>query len=94
MAWNQDQRKQEDEEQRAKERALREHYLRLFMTSEARERLANVRMVRPELADQVEEYVLQLGLSGKLDHRIDDEELRELLERLAPRQREIRFKFI
>nr|CCC55639.1 DNA-binding protein [uncultured archaeon] len=68
--------------------------MRLFLTAEARERLANVRMVRPEVADQVENYVLQLGLAGKIRSPIDDEELREILARLTPKQREIRFKFV
>jgi programmed cell death protein 5 len=95
LSW--DQRGQPEgarEEERAKERALREQYLRIFLTSEARERLANVRMVRPEVAEQVESYVLQLGLAGKIRRPIDDDELREILERFTPKQREIRFKFI
>ena len=94
MSWDQRKDSQPDAEERAKERALREQYLRLFLTSDARERLANVRMVRPEVADQVENYILQLGLSGKIRRPIDDEELREILAKLTPQQREIRFRFI
>lgn len=85
---------EEDERKRAEERALREQYLRVFLTPEARERLANVRMVRPEVAEQVENYVIQLGLAGKIRRPLDDEELKEILARATPRQREIRFKFI
>ncbi len=94
MSWDQRKDSQPGAEERAKERALREQYLRLFLTSDARERLANVRMVRPEVADQVENYILQLGLSGKIRRPIDDEELREILAKLTPQQREIRFRFI
>lgn len=94
MSWDQRKDSQPGAEERAKERALREQYLRLFLTSDARERLANVRMVRPEVADQVENYILQLGLSGKIRRPIDDDELREILAKLTPQQREIRFRFI
>ncbi|MFP3282560.1 MAG: DNA-binding protein [Nitrososphaeria archaeon] len=92
LSW--DQRKDSDEEARAKERALREQYLRVFLTSDARERLANVRMVRPDIAEQVENYILQLGLAGKIRNPVDDDDLREILAKLTPRQREIKFKFI
>ncbi|BBE42971.1 DNA-binding protein MTH1615 [Conexivisphaera calida] len=94
LSWDQRKDPQSEDEDRAKERALREQYLRLFLTSDARERLANVRMVRPEIADQVENYILQLGLAGKIRRPIDDDELREILSKLTPQQREIRFKFI
>lgn len=63
------------------------------MTSEARERLSNIKMVRPELASMVEEQILQLALSNKLDHPITDEELKSILLRLQERRREFRIRF-
>jgi programmed cell death protein 5 len=83
-----------EEEEKAKEKVLKEQYLRIFLTSTARERLANVRMVRPDLAEQVENYILQLGLSGKLKSPVTDEELKTILSRFTPKQREIRFRFL
>ena len=83
-----------EEEEKAKERVLREQYLRLFLTSTARERLANVRMVRPDVAEQVENYILQLGLSGKLKSPVTDDELKDILSKFTPKQREIRFRFL
>lgn len=83
-----------EEEERAREREkLKEYYLRVFMTSEARERLSNIKMVRPELASMVEEQILQLALSNKLDHPITDEELKSILLRLQERRREFRIRF-
>ncbi len=82
------------EEEKLRERILRKRYLRLFLTPDARERLSNIKMVRPEIAEQVENYVLQLGLSGKLSRPLTDEQLKELLSKFASKQREIRFKFL
>jgi len=84
----------EKKEERLREQAIKEQYLRLFLTPDARERLTNVKMVRPEVAEQVENYIIQLGLSGKLPRPINDDELKELLYKFTPRRREIRFKFM
>ena len=81
-------------EEKLRQQILKEQYLRLFLTPDARERLTNVKMVRPEIAEQVENYILQLGLSGKIMRPISDEELKELLSKFTPRRREIRFKFM
>ena len=46
---------QEPADRRVPEKAMREGVLRMALTSEARQRLANVRMVKPELASSIEE---------------------------------------
>lgn len=48
----------------------------------ARERLANLRMVKPELAVQLELYLAQLYQSGQLRSRITDEQLVQILQKL------------
>ncbi len=60
-------------------RAMRENVMRIALTSEARQRLTNVRMVKPEVAQAVEEYIIQLVTSGRLKRTIDDDQLKELL---------------
>lgn len=87
-------REKKSEEEKARERVLREQYLRVFLTSEARERLANIRIVRPDVAEQVENYVLQLGLSGKLRSPLTDDQLKSIISKFTPRQRETRFRFL
>lgn len=83
-----------EEEEKAQElQRIKAYYLRTFMTPEARERLANIRMVRPKLADQIEEYVLQLGLQNKLSHPITDEELKTLLLKLQEQRREFKIVY-
>src|SRR5271169_5506148 len=63
----------------ASRRATRENVMRIALTSEARQRLANVKMVKPEVAHAIEEYIIQLVSSGRLKRTIDDEQLKELL---------------
>jgi len=70
-------------------RMMREAALRMALTSEARQRLANVRMVRPDLANSIEEYVIQLASSGKLRSAVDDEQVKQMLATLQGRKRDI-----
>jgi programmed cell death protein 5 len=84
-----------DREKQEKERkALRERILRIALTSEARQRLTNVRMVRPELANTIEEYIVQLFSSGNLKSVIDDEQLKQILYSLQEKKRDIRIRWI
>ncbi|MEM0116979.1 MAG: DNA-binding protein [Conexivisphaerales archaeon] len=85
---------QPDKQQAAEQQArIKEAYLRMFLTSEARQRLSNVRMVKPELAQIVEDQIIQLGTTGRLRRQIDDEELKNILSKLSPGNREFRIKF-
>ena len=73
-------------------RMMREAALRMALTSDARQRLANVKMVRPDLAASVEEYVIQLASSGKLQSAVDDEQVKQMLATLQGRKREIKIR--
>ena len=80
--------KQPDREAQER-RMMREGALRMALTSEARQRLANVRMVRPDLANAVEEYVIQLATSGKLRSAVDDDQVKQMLATLQGKKRDI-----
>jgi programmed cell death protein 5 len=70
------QRKMEEERQR---RAQIEAALRQILTPEARERLANLRLVKPELAQALEEQLINLARSGRVKIPITDDFLKRLL---------------
>ncbi|MGC9121838.1 MAG: DNA-binding protein [Thermogladius sp.] len=70
------QRKMEEERQR---RAQIEAALRQILTPEARERLANLRLVKPELAEALEEQLINLARSGRVKIPITDDFLKRLL---------------
>jgi len=80
--------KQPDRETQER-KMMREAALRMALTSEARQRLANVRMVRPDLANAVEEYVIQLASSGKLRDAVDDLQVKQMLATLQGKKRDI-----
>ncbi len=78
----------------AEKKLMREGTLRMALTSEARERLANVRMVRPDLANAIEEYVVQLAATGKLRKAVDDDQVKQMLTQLQGTKREIKIRRI
>lgn len=82
-------------QEEASRRAMRENVMRVALTSEARQRLANVKMVKPEVARAIEEYIIQLVSSGRLKRTIDDEQLKELLTSIqGPAKKEFKFRRI
>jgi programmed cell death protein 5 len=56
------------------------------LTREARERLANVRLGNPQLAEQVELYLIQAYQQGQITQPIEDSKLKELLQALTPKR--------
>ena len=64
----------EDQFNRKKEMMLKQR-----LTSEARLRLNNVKMVKPELANMVENYLLGLASQGRTTGQITDEQLKQIL---------------
>ncbi len=68
--------------------------MKQILTSEARERLARVKLVRPELARQVELILVQLYQAGQITERITDEKLKKILAQIDARTRkEFRIKW-
>lgn len=49
----------------------------------ARERLARVRMVRPERADQVEQYLIKMISMGSITRKIGERDIVEILESVS-----------
>ncbi len=88
-----DQPKGDSKEDKEK-KALRENIMRMALTSEARQRLANIRMVKPQIAQTIEEYIVQLASSGKLKQVINDDQLKELLSTIQGKKREFTIKRI
>ena len=82
------------EKEQTDRKVMREGVLRMALTSEARQRLANVKMVKPELASSIEEYVIQLASSGRLKQVIDDEQVKQMLLALQEKKREIKIRRI
>ncbi|MCL7394355.1 MAG: DNA-binding protein [Thaumarchaeota archaeon] len=85
------QKKMAEEEERLRREAERQAAMRIILTPEARQRLANLRLVKPELVAQLEEQLIQLANSGRVPLPITDEMLKEILARITSK-REIRIR--
>ena len=59
--------------------AQKDMLLKQILSGEARLRLNNVNMVKPELANLVENYLLGLAAQGKAQGQITDEQLKQIL---------------
>ncbi len=79
------QRQQEEEERKRLEKQRIDAIVRQLLDSEAWARLKRLEMVKPELADEVRIYLVQLYTAGRLTRRLSDSELKALLARLAER---------
>jgi len=78
------QRKALEEQQRKAElEAKKEAILRVILTPEARQRLANVKLVKPEIAEAIENQLIALAQAGRIQAPISDEELKEILAQLT-----------
>ncbi len=64
--------------------AQKEAMLRQHLTDGARQRLNAVQMSKPEFAQQVEQQVVALAQSGRLQDRIDEDQMKSLLKELQP----------
>jgi programmed cell death protein 5 len=60
-----------------------------ILTPEARSRLANIRLTKPEFVDQIELQLIQLAQMGRVQSKITDEQLKELLKKVAGQKRDI-----
>jgi programmed cell death protein 5 len=66
--------------------------LKRILTMEARQRLTNIKMVRPDFADQLELQLIQLAQSGKVKIPISDAQLKDALARIQSQRKEIRIR--
>ena len=59
--------------------AQKDMLLKQILSSEARLRLNNVKMVKPDLANMVENYLLGLVSQGRSPGQITDDQLKQVL---------------
>jgi programmed cell death protein 5 len=72
------------EAQRQQAEAQKQAILRQALTDGARKRLNTVKMSKPEFGEQVEQQVIALAQSGRLNGQVDEEQMKSLLQELKP----------
>jgi programmed cell death protein 5 len=74
--------------------AQKEALLRKILSPEARQRLTNLKMVKPEFTEQLELQLIQLAQTGKLPIPLPDAQLKQILIQLQSRKREPKIRRI
>ena len=76
--------------QQAEAEAMKQKALVMLLDVEARQRLMNVKMVKPELASAVENYLLNAATTGRLNRAITDDELKQILSTIQQPKRDFK----
>lgn len=76
----------QESQQAAQERAQAQQdaLLKQYLTDDARQRLNAVEMSKPEFAEKVKQQVTALAQSGRIQGRIDEEQMKAILKELKP----------
>ena len=84
---------EQEKTQRAQQLEMQKQaLLRRILTADARRRLTNLKIVKPEFANQLELQLIQLAQQGRVELPINDEQLKEILIRLQSQRRDIKIR--
>ncbi|WP_267162702.1 DNA-binding protein [Halovenus salina] len=72
------------EQKRQQQEAQKKAILRKNLTDGARKRLNTVKMSKPQVGEQVEQQVVALAQSGRIQGKIDEDKMKALLKELTP----------
>ena len=78
----------EEMERRRRQESQIQLILMQILEPEARERLNNIRLTRPDFAKAIEQQLVALAQSGRLKQRITDAQLRDLLKQVIPAKKD------
>jgi programmed cell death protein 5 len=88
------------EQQRQQEEAVKEiearknAILMSILTEDARQRLSNIKLAKPDIASSLENQLITLAQSRRLTQKIDDYQLRQLLKQIVPKSRDRNIKVV
>ena len=80
----------QQQEAQAQLEAQKKQILGQIMTPEARQRLANLKLTKPEMVNQIELQLIQSAQAGSLRGKVTDDQLKVLLRQIAGQKREIK----
>ncbi len=84
---------EQEKTQRAQQLEMqKQSLLRRILTADARQRLTNLKIVKPEFANQLELQLIQLAQQGRVELPMTDEQLKEILIRLQSQRRDIKIR--
>jgi programmed cell death protein 5 len=82
----------DEAKRREAETAMRQRVLQVVLDPQARQRLMNIRLVKPDLAMAVENYLINAASSGRINRPLTDEELKQLLLRIQQPKKDFKIE--
>ena len=86
QAMQQQMQQQQMQQEMEKEK---KQILMQILTPEARSRLTNLKLAKPDLVNQIEIQLIQSAQSGSLRGKVTDEQLKVLLSQISGQKRQI-----
>jgi len=83
----------QQEEARKAQEAQKQAILRSILSEKAKERLTNIKLVKPQMADNIENQLIYLSQSGRISGRVSEDQLLGLLKQLQGRKRDSSITF-
>ena len=71
--------------------AQKEGILKQILSGEARMRLNNIKMVKPDLANLVEQYLIGMASQGKIRSPLTNDQLKQILLSIQQPKRDFKF---
>ena len=90
QAQQQQMAQMQQQEAQAQFEAQKKQILGQILTSEAHNRLANLKLTKPELVNNIEIQLIQSAQAGSLRGKVTDEQIKVLLRQIAGQKREIK----
>jgi len=84
---------QQQEEQLRQVEMQRQMILKTILSDEARERLARIKLAKPDYATTLETQLIQLTQTRRISGKITDDQLKQLLKQLTESKRESKITF-
>lgn len=81
---------QQDKMRDAQIAAQKEIILKQILSSDARLRLNNVKLVKPDLANSVENYLISMASQGRINSQISDDQLKQILSSIQQPKRDFK----
>ncbi|GAB7094169.1 DNA-binding protein [Halolamina litorea] len=87
QAGGEEAQRQAAQEQQERAQAQQDALLKQYLTDDARQRLNAVEMSKPEFAQTVKQQVTALAQSGRIQGKIDEDRMKQILRELKPEEK-------
>lgn len=93
---NQSAREQDTQRQREQAESInqqKQSILRSILSDQAKQRINNIKLVNPQMAEAIENQLISLAQSGRIRGIISEEQLLQMLRELQNTKRDTKIKF-